>query len=144
MTQANGLPPGASMPIFGGSTGGLLRAAETEEKYLITWSTAEERVFEMPTGGAATMVAGTNALYMARKEQCHALHRQLVAQFKIRDSKIFLVTPDGEQTLVYPMDGVVSEKVNPGRVQVGGMPRKIGENPSQAPLKFTGKQPYDP
>jgi photosystem I subunit 2 len=134
---------GANMPIFGGSTGGLLRAAQIEEKYLITWGSKEEQVFEMPTGGAATMVAGINALYLARKEQCHALHRQLIAKFKIRDSKIFRVFPDGEQTLIFPKDGVPSEKANPGREAVGYVPRKIGDNPSMAPLKFTGKNTYD-
>jgi len=144
MTQANPLPPGVSPPIFGGSTGGLLRNAETEEKYLITWGSKEEQVFEMPTAGAATMVAGMNGLYLARKEQCHALHRQLVAKFKIRDSKIYRVTPDGEQTLIYPKDGVPSEKVNPGREAVGYVPRKIGANPSSVGLKFTNRKPYDP
>lgn len=144
MTQANGLPPGASFPIFGGSTGGLLRSAETEEKYLITWGAKEEQVFEMPTGGAATMVAGLNALYLARKEQCHALHRQLIAKFKIRDSKIYLVLPNSEPVLIYPMDGVPSEKVNPGRVAVGYVPRKIGANPSPIAVKYTGKNTYDP
>ena len=40
-------------PKFGGSTGGLLSAAELEEKYAITWTSGTEQVFEMPTGGAA-------------------------------------------------------------------------------------------
>ena len=35
-------------PTFGGSTGGWLRAAETEEKYAITWTSKKEQVFEMP------------------------------------------------------------------------------------------------
>ncbi|MEN9219988.1 MAG: photosystem I reaction center subunit II, partial [Thermostichales cyanobacterium GMQP_bins_62] len=39
---------GAATPIFGGSTGGLLRKAEVEEKYLITWTGKEGQVFEMP------------------------------------------------------------------------------------------------
>ena len=42
-------------PTFGGSTGGWLRAAETEEKYAITWTSAKEQIFEMPTSGAAIM-----------------------------------------------------------------------------------------
>ena len=42
-------------PIFGGSTGGWLRAAEVEEKYAITWTSPKEQIFEMPTGGAAIM-----------------------------------------------------------------------------------------
>lgn len=143
MTMTNPLPMGASAPIFGGSTGGLLRKAAVEEKYLITWGSKDEQVFEMPTGGAATMVGGMNALYLARKEQCHALHRQLVSKFKIRDSKIYRVTPDGEQTLLYPKDGVVSEKANPGREAVGYVPRKIGDNPSPISVKYSGKATYD-
>ena len=31
-------------PIFGGSTGGWLRAAETEEKYAITWTSKKEQI----------------------------------------------------------------------------------------------------
>jgi photosystem I subunit II len=144
MTQAKALPFNGSTPIFGGSTGGLLRAAETEEKYFIVWNSKEEQVFEMPTAGAATMVAGTNVLYLARKEQCHALHRQLVSSFKIRDSKIYRQYPNDEYELIFPMDGVPSEKSNPGREPVGYVPRKIGNNPSPARLKFTGVLPTDP
>ncbi|AGY56730.1 photosystem I reaction center subunit II [Gloeobacter kilaueensis] len=143
MADVRELPFGGSTPLFGGSTGGLLRSAQTEEKYLIVWNSKEEQVFEMPTGGAATMVAGTNVLYLARKEQCHALHRQLVANFKIRDSKIYRVFPDGEQVLIFPMDGVASEKSNPGREPVGYVPRKIGDNPNPVDVKFTGKGTYD-
>ena len=44
-------------PIFGGSTGGWLRAAQIEEKYAITWSSAKSQIFEMPTGGAAIMLS---------------------------------------------------------------------------------------
>ncbi|MBD2024182.1 photosystem I reaction center subunit II, partial [Leptolyngbya sp. FACHB-711] len=60
-------------PIFGGSTGGLLTAAFEEERYAITWTSPQEQVFEMPTGGAAVMRQGDNLLYFARKEQCIAL-----------------------------------------------------------------------
>jgi photosystem I subunit 2 len=62
-------------PEFGGSTGGWLQAAETEEKYVITWTNntkktaVEDNIFEMPTGGAAIMKAGPNLVYFARKEQ---------------------------------------------------------------------------
>ena len=31
-------------PTFGGSTGGWLRAAETEEKYAITWTSKKEQI----------------------------------------------------------------------------------------------------
>ena len=47
-------------PTFGGSTGGWLRSAEVEEKYAITWTSAKEQIFEMPTGGAAIMRNGEN------------------------------------------------------------------------------------
>ena len=61
-------------PEFGGSTGGWLKAAETEEKYVMTWTKVEssdqESIFEMPTGGAAIMKEGPNLAYFARKEQC--------------------------------------------------------------------------
>ncbi|BAD78733.1 photosystem I reaction center subunit II [Synechococcus elongatus PCC 6301] len=60
-------------PVFGGSTGGLLKSAETEEKYAITWTSTKEQVFELPTGGAAVMHEGDNLLYFARKEQALAL-----------------------------------------------------------------------
>jgi photosystem I subunit 2 len=52
--------------------GGWLQAAETEEKYVMTWTnsrnkTVEENIFEMPTGGAAIMKQGPNLVYFARK-----------------------------------------------------------------------------
>ena len=81
-------------PIFGGSTGGWLRAAEIEEKYAITWTSPKEQIFEMPTGGAAIMRSGENLLYLARKEQCLALGMQL-RTFKIQDYKIYRIFPSG-------------------------------------------------
>lgn len=57
-------------PIFGGSTGGLLRKAQVEEFYVITWEAKKEQIFEMPTGGAAIMRLGPNLLKFAKKEQC--------------------------------------------------------------------------
>ena len=50
----------AVSPKFGGSTGGWLQAAETEEKYAITWASKKEQIFEMPTSGAAIMQKGVN------------------------------------------------------------------------------------
>ncbi|NBJ04492.1 hypothetical protein D3Z62_32020, partial [Lachnospiraceae bacterium] len=47
------LDPNTPSPIFGGSTGGLLRKAQVEEFYVITWESPKEQVFEMVTGGAA-------------------------------------------------------------------------------------------
>jgi photosystem I subunit II len=129
-------------PIFGGSTGGLLSKAEVEEKYAISWTSPKQQVFEMPTGGAATMVSGENLLYMARKEQCLALGTQL-RKFKITDYKVFRIMPKGETTLLHPNDGVFPEKVNAGREAVGSVPRNIGSNPEPAKLKFTGKRTID-
>ena len=134
-----------TMPKFGGSTGGLLTKAFVEEKYAITWSSSKEQVFEMPTGGAATMNEGENLLYLARKEQCLALSRQLKTKFKpkITDYKIYRVLPNGETTYLHPADGVVPEKVNEGREFNGKKDRRIGENPNPATIKFGGKEPYE-
>jgi photosystem I subunit II len=129
-------------PIFGGSTGGLLSKADVEEKYAISWTSTKQQVFEMPTGGAATMVSGENLLYMARKEQCLALGTQL-RKFKITDYKVFRIMPKGETTLLHPNDGVFPEKVNAGREAVGSVARNIGSNPEPAKLKFTGKRTID-
>jgi photosystem I subunit II len=130
-------------PIFGGSTGGLLSKADVEEKYAITWSAAKSQVFEMPTGGAATMVEGDNLLYLARKEQCLALGTQLRTKFKVNNYKIYRITPDGEVTFLHPADGVFPEKVNAGREFNGKVDRNIGSNPEPATLKFSGKATYD-
>jgi len=130
-------------PIFGGSTGGLLTKAEVEEKYAITWTSPKEQVFEMPTGGAATMRQGENLLYIARKEYGIALGAQL-RKMKITDYKIYRVYPNGEVQYLHPADGVFPEKVNAGRVAVGSVPRNIGANPNPASLKFSGKPTYEP
>lgn len=132
-------------PIFGGSTGGLLSKADVEEKYAITWTSKSAQVFEMPTGGAATMNAGENLLYLARKEQCLALGTQLRTKFKprIEDYKIYCITPKGDCTLVHPKDGVFPEKVNAGREFAGKIDRNIGSNPEPATIKFSGKKPYE-
>lgn len=134
-----------TMPKFGGSTGGLLTAAEVEEKYAITWTSSKEQVFEMPTGGAAIMNEGENLLYLARKEQCLALGTQLRTKFKprIQDYKIYRVFPNGETQYLHPADGVFPEKVNEGREYNGKIDRKIGDNPEPSTLKFSGKNAYD-
>ncbi|MBD2395189.1 photosystem I reaction center subunit II [Cyanobacterium aponinum FACHB-4101] len=134
-----------TMPKFGGSTGGLLSAADREEKYAITWTSKTEQVFEMPTGGAATMNEGENLLYFARKEQCLALGTQLRTKFKpkIEDYKIYRIYPTGETQYLHPADGVFPEKVNEGREFHGKKDRNIGKNPEPVTLKFSGKTPYD-
>nr|WDA99167.1 photosystem I subunit II [Gronococcus sybilensis] len=130
-------------PSFGGSTGGWLRAAEIEEKYAITWSSKEERVFEMPTGGAVTMRSGDNLLYLARKEQCLALGEQLRTKFKIQDYKIYRIFPSGEVQYLHPKDGVFPEKANKGRRIIGKIDHNIGNNANPSQRKFTGKNTYD-
>ena len=131
-------------PIFGGSTGGLLKKAEAEEKYAITWTSPKEQVFEMPTGGSAIMRQGKNLLYLARKEYGIALGgQQLRAKFKINDYKIYRIYPNGEIQYLHPNDGVFPEKVNEGREKVRYVDRRIGQNPSPAKLKFSGRYPYD-
>ncbi len=130
-------------PLFPGSTGGLLTKALVEEKYAITWTGKSAQVFEMPTGGAATMNEGENLLYLARKEQCLALGTQLKTKFKIVDYKVYRVFPNGEVNYLHPADGVFPEKVNEGRVAVGSVARNIGSNPNPASYKFSDKKAYD-
>ncbi|BAT54461.1 photosystem I reaction center subunit II PsaD [Nostoc sp. NIES-3756] len=129
-------------PKFAGSTGGLLTKALVEEKYAITWTSPKEQVFELPTGGAATMNQGQNLLYLARKEYGIALGGQL-RKFKITDYKIYRILPNGETTFIHPADGVFPEKVNQGREKVRFNARSIGENPNPAQVKFSGTATYD-
>ncbi|KGF74025.1 Photosystem I reaction center subunit II [Neosynechococcus sphagnicola sy1] len=128
-------------PLFGGSTGGLLTNADVEEKYAITWTSPKAQVFEMPTGGAATMQEGENLLPLARKEQCLALGTQL-RKFKITDYKIYRIFPGGDVEYLHPKDGVFPEKVNAGREFAGKKDRNIGRNPEPVTLKFSGNTPY--
>ncbi|MBG1265265.1 photosystem I reaction center subunit II PsaD [Nostoc sp. WHI] len=130
-------------PLFAGHTGGLLTKAAVEEKYAITWTSPKEQVFELPTGGAATMREGENLLYLARKEYGIALGGQQLRKLKITNYKVYRILPNGETTLIHPADGVFPEKVNEGRPKVGYVPRSIGENPSPAQLKFSGKATHD-
>ena len=136
-------------PTFEVSTGGWLRAAETEEKYVMTWtndrkkSAVEDNIFEMPTGGAAIMKQGPNLVYFARKEQCLALGKQLRNYFKINDYRIFRLLPSGEIQFIHPKDGVFPEKVNEGRVAVGKREFSIGKNPNPGSIKFTGTPSFE-
>ena len=132
------------LPQSIGSTGGLLNSAETEEKYAITWSSTKSQAFELPTGGAAVMNEGDNLMYFARKEQCLALGTQLrTFKPRIEDYKIYRVFPGGDVEFLHPKDGVFPEKVNEGRPMFNTNPRRIGENPNPAGLKFTGKNTFD-
>ena len=133
-----------NLPQSIGSTGGLLNAAETEEKYAITWSSPKAQAFELPTGGAAMMNEGENLMYFARKEQCLALGTQLRGfKPRIEDYKIYRIYPGGDTEFLHPKDGVFPEKVNEGRPMVGHNPRRIGENPNPASVKFTGRETYE-
>ncbi|KAG4157053.1 hypothetical protein ERO13_D02G038100v2 [Gossypium hirsutum] len=123
------LDPNTPSPIFGGSTGGLLRKAQLEEFYVITWESPKEQIFEMPTGGAAIMRQGPNLLKLARKEQCLALGTRLRSKYKIK-YQFYRVFPNGEVQYLHPKDGVYPEKVNPGRQGVGQNFRSIGKNVS--------------
>ncbi len=132
------------LPQHIGSTGGLLNSAETEEKYAITWSSSKEQAFELPTGGAALMNEGENLMYFARKEQCLALGTQLRGfKPRIEDYKIYRIFPGGDTEFLHPKDGVFPEKVNEGRPMVGHNPRRIGENPNPASVKFSGRTSYE-
>ena len=136
-------------PEFGGSTGGWLQAAETEEKYSMTWTNdrkklaIEDNIFEMPTGGAAIMKQGPNTVYFARKEQCLALGRQLRTDFKITDYRIFRLLPNKEIQFLHPKDGVFPEKVNEGRIAIGKREFSIGKNPNPASIKFSGTPTFE-
>ncbi|GAB4818917.1 hypothetical protein N2152v2_005963 [Parachlorella kessleri] len=136
------LNPATPSPIFGGSTGGLLRKAQEEEFHVITWESKKEQIFEMPTGGAAIMRQGPNLLKLSRKEQCMALLTQLRNKFKI-NGFIYRVFPNGEVQYLHPKDGVYPEKVNPGRVAANTNSRRIGQNVQPITVKFTGKMPQD-
>nr|YP_009396224.1 photosystem I reaction center subunit II [Melanothamnus harveyi]ARW65400.1 photosystem I reaction center subunit II [Melanothamnus harveyi] len=130
-------------PTFGGSTGGWSRAAEIEEKYAITWNSKNKDIFEMPTGGSAIMAEGDNLLYLAKKEQCLALSRQLKSKFKINNFKIYRIFPNGEVQYLHPKDGVFPEKVNEGRIGVGNIKHNIGQNTNPINKKFTGQGTYE-
>jgi photosystem I subunit 2 len=133
-------------PEFGGSTGGWLNAAETEEKYILTWNADKKNanaIFELPTGGAAIMKLGPNLIYFARKEQCLALGKQLRTDFKINDYRIFRILPSGEVQFIHPKDGVFPEKVNEGRIAIGKREFSIGKNPNPGSIKFTGTQTFE-
>ena len=132
------------LPQSIGSTGGLLNSAETEEKYAITWSSSKAQAFELPTGGAAVMNEGENLMYFARKEQCLALGTQLrTFKPRIDDYKIYRIFPGGDTEFLHPKDGVFPEKVNEGRPIVNHNPRRIGDNPNPASVKFTGNNTFD-
>jgi len=132
------LDPNTPSPIFGGSTGGLLRKAQVEEFYVLTWEAKKEMIFEMPTGGAAIMRKGPNLLKLARKEQCLALLNSFRAKLKLNGC-IYRVFPSGEVQYLHPKDGVYPEKVNKGRVGVNNNMRSIGKNTNPAKIKFGGK-----
>ncbi|KAL6753372.1 PsaD-domain-containing protein [Haematococcus lacustris] len=129
-------------PIFGGSTGGLLRKAQVEEFYVMTWEAKKEQIFEMPTGGAAIMRKGPNLLKFARKEQCMALTLQLRTKFKLEPC-FYRVFPDGKVEYLHPNDGVYPERVNAGRQGVNQNFRSIGENVNPIKVKFTGKNVFE-
>ncbi|KAF3886385.1 MULTISPECIES: photosystem I reaction center subunit II PsaD [Nostocales] len=130
-------------PVFGGHTGGLLKKAETEEKYAITWTSPKQQPFELPTGGTAIMRQGENLLYLARKEYGVYLGGQVLRKLKITDYKVYRIFPNGEIQYIHPADGVFPEKVNQGREKVRYNDRRIGENPSPAQVKFSGTATYD-
>jgi photosystem I subunit 2 len=130
-------------PIFGGSTGGWLRAAKMEEKYAIIWTGKIEQIFEMPTSGSAIMQEGENLLYLAKKEQCLALGTQLRGLLKISDYRIYRIFPNSKVQYLHPKDGVFPEKLNEGRVGVGNVYHSIGKNPQPVNFKFTGCNTFD-
>merc|ERR1711959_41570 len=136
------LAPNTPSPIFKGSTGGLMRKAQVEEFYVITWDAKKEQIFEAPSGGAAIMRQGPNLLKLARKEQCLALTTQLRTKFKT-NACFYRVFPNGEVQYLHPADGIYPEKVNAGRKGANQNMRRIGQNTQPAKVKFSGKGPMD-
>merc|ERR1711907_775092 len=136
------LDPDTPSPIFGGSTGGLMRKSRVEEFYVITWEAKKEQIFEMPSGGSAIMRQGPNLLKLARKEQCLALTTQLRTKFKT-DACFYRVFPNGEVQYLHPADGTYPEKVKKGRKGVNQNMRRIGQNTQPAKVKFSGSGPMD-
>ena len=126
-----------------GNTGGLLRAAEVEERYAITWESQKEGIFETPTGGSIWMKKGECILYYAKKEQCLALGSQLQTFFKITNYNIYRIFPGNRIQFLHPKDGEFPEKVNKGRIGVGNVDRSIGQNIDPVFVKFTGKNTFD-
>merc|ERR1712070_696834 len=119
-------------------TGGLLRKAQIEEFYVITWTAKKECIFEMPTGGAAIMRKGPNLLKLAKKEQCLALLTQLRNNFKCNGC-FYRVFPSGEVQYLHPKDGIYPEKVGKTCTQSNTNMRSIGKNVDPATIKFSGK-----
>merc|ERR1711881_547965 len=136
------LAPNTPSPIFKGSTGGLMRKAQVEEFYVITWNAKKEQIFEMPSCGSAIMRKGPNLLKLARKEQCLALTTQLRTKLKT-DASFYRVFPNGEVQYLHPADGVYPEKVKKGRKGANQNMRRIGKNTQAAKIKFTGMGAVD-
>jgi len=131
------------VPKFIQSTGGMPPLAFVDERYGITWTSQEERAFELPTGGAGVMHEGANVMYFARKEQCLALSRQL-KKLKpgVKEYKVYRIIEGEEPQLVHSSDNK-PEKLSKDREQVNTNMRKISENPEPASLKFTERQTFD-
>ena len=131
------------IPRFIQSTGGMPPLAFVEERYGITWTSQEERGFELPTGGAALMHEGQNVMYFARKEQCLALSRHL-KKLKpgVKKYDIYRIIEGEEPKLVHTSDDK-PEKMGKERPQVNTNMRKVGDNPSPHTVKFTDKNVFD-
>ncbi|KAL0393079.1 UNVERIFIED_CONTAM: Photosystem I reaction center subunit II, chloroplastic [Sesamum radiatum] len=136
------LDPNTPSPIFSGSTGGLLRKAQVEEFYVITWDSSKEQMFEMPTGGVAIMRQGPQLAETDPERAVSGAGDE--AEIQVQDQvPVYKCFPNGEVQYLHPKDGVYPEKVNPGRTGVGQNMRSIGKNVSPIEVKFTGKQVYD-
>ncbi|KAL0308142.1 UNVERIFIED_CONTAM: Photosystem I reaction center subunit II, chloroplastic [Sesamum calycinum] len=61
---------------------GLLRKAQVEEFYVITWDSSKEQMFEMPTGRLAIMRQGPQLAETDPEEQCLALGTRLRSKYK--------------------------------------------------------------
>ena len=71
------------LPQFIGSTGGLLNAAETEEKYAITWTSSSAQAFELPTGAADELGELT-----VQRRCCHGCPRKIGMPLRLESSTV--------------------------------------------------------
>ena len=72
---------------------------------------------------------GPNLVYMAQKEQCLTLGKQLLITFKINDYRIFFILLSGNIQFIHTKDCVLTKKVHTERVAVT-IQFSIGNNPN--------------
>ena len=127
-------------PTFGGSTGGWLRAAETEENMLSLGQVKKSRFLRCLL--VVLQLCKVEKIFFTLQKKSNVLHLEhnLSNLFKINDYKIYRIFPNSEVQYLHPKDGVFPEKLNEGRIGVGNVGYSIGKNPQPVNVKFTGKR----